>query len=123
MSTEEVLQQIKEWENKSHESFIDYFDCQVNPAVFMYWCLGKGYQHRSKFLLWEMAFNCQESSATTLNDYLISDTIEYAIVFASEEYDYKVYEDKALRILAEFISQSVTYTHRMNKLIKRREEE
>lgn len=104
-----VYDRIREWEIDAGESFADYFESNVNISNFMFWCLGRGYLDVIKFQLWEDAKSDNDCFADFLT-VVIDGGEEYSLVIDTEW-------EKGEMILAEFISESITYTHRFNQFM------
>ena len=107
------------------ESFIDYFDTNINPASFMFWCLGKGYQSKEKFDLWQKDY-INIGHLMSANNY-ICDHEQYTpyAVFLKNEYmteeEDKIEDKKGLWVLAEFIASNQLYIDRFNNYVNQKE--
>lgn len=107
---EKMYEDIRNWEMEAGEDFLDYFDSQINPFNFMFWCLGKGYITEEQ-LQW---FEIYTSHG---NDYLFGDE-EYSVVNEKQcEDDYDAGVEKAYRILADFLTTTVTYQKRVDNFL------
>ena len=113
---EEIYDAIISWEHDAGESFVDYFDGSLREGSYLFWCLGKGYITPEQFHAWEeddMAFN----NDIVFGQEKYSVVQEPEFVFnAREEFD-QAYE-KAMRILAEFLSLTNTYQYRVKKFFE-----
>jgi hypothetical protein len=108
---------IKEFEKESGEFFLDQFE-DINPMIFMSWCLGKGYIKSSQFDKWVEAFNEDKIEALDPN-YFVYSAIDHAGTGAAEfamivspvwnEEDH----DRSLHRVAEFIADIEGYRERL----------
>lgn len=105
---EEIKKAVVEWEYEMGESFLDYFDSDMNVFNFMFWCLGKGYIDQSQFLAYE-------ASSVMSDDYLLGEE-HYSVV--KEEDDWEEPYHKSFDILAEFLSLSATYQKRLERFFE-----
>lgn len=112
MTKEEVFEKIQDWESENGESFIDYFESNITVVSFMFWCMGRNYISKENFQKWEQDFQNGEIDANDANYFIVGDA-QYSIVNHNEE----DYDEKGLKILAEFISESSTYMTRLNKFL------
>lgn len=120
MTVRNIYEKILKYEQENGESFIEEFDSNINPISFMFWCYGRGYITREKFLLWEDNFTKKKISAHCLNTYLYNEDGKNGPNFSiinSDEYNNDDYET-ALSILSNFIYSSNTYLERFNKFMK-----
>jgi hypothetical protein len=105
------------FEKDTGEFFFDQFP-DINPMIFMSWCLGKGYIKSSQFDKWVEAFNEDKIEALDPN-YFIYSAIDHSGTGAAEfamivspvwnEEDH----DRALFRLAEFIADIEGYRERL----------
>jgi hypothetical protein len=104
MNKEYIYGKIIDWEMNNGESFLDYFDSDMNAYNIMFWIKGKGYITQENFEKWE-----REQSDTIMlgvQDYLYDVEDSYGII----KEDWK----EGIKIIAEFISESVIYQERFN---------
>lgn len=104
--------------NYAGEDFLDYFDGNFNSTSFMFWARGKNYISVEQLNLWEKASRDVNSlmSDSTKVIYSCYEELAYAVV--SEEDWTQEGQDKAYRIFAEFISESVIYQDRLREFIQ-----
>ena len=107
----EIYEAIISWEIEAGESFVDYFDSSLKEGSYLFWCLGKGYITPEQFRAWEeeeMAFNTD----------IVFGQEKYSVVQEPEfNYQDEAYE-KAMYILAEFLSLTHTYQKRVDNFLK-----
>lgn len=119
MTSEEVFWKILAWEENAGESFLDYFDGNLNPVSFMMWARGRKYLTDKQFRAWERALGAGAFEAESAMSYVYDSSgyeIPYAVV---SEPDWTAEgENKAYMILAEFISGSITYEHRLVEFLE-----
>ncbi|QFP93414.1 UNVERIFIED_ORG: hypothetical protein Xoosp15_149 [Xanthomonas phage Xoo-sp15] len=113
MDKQEIYDRIVLWQLEAGEDFLDYFDGDLRAGSFMMWCRGKGYITIEQLNLWEEDDNYSSECATRyVHDCGHSGKpIPYAVV--SEPDWTEAGQEKAYMILAEFISESVTYKNRL----------
>ncbi|AXQ67699.1 hypothetical protein KIOSHI_22 [Bacillus phage Kioshi] len=118
MDKQEIYGKIVAWQMEAGEDFLDYFDGDLRAGSYMMWCRGKGYITIEQLNLWEKADDFDSGCATAYvhdcGNY--GEPIPYAVV--SEEDWTEEGQEKAYMILAEFISESVTYQHRLQKFLE-----
>jgi hypothetical protein len=113
---EEIFESIRNWEIDAGESFVDYFDGRLNEVNYLFWCLGKGCITSEQFQSWE------EEDIAFSND-IVFGTENYSVV-QEPDFDFsnrEVYDeayDKAMMILAEFLSSTQTYQRRVEEFFK-----
>jgi len=119
MTKEEIYQAMVDWQMDAGEDFLDYFDSSLNAISFMCWARGKGYITIEQFNLWEGEYKGDFSEAAWATRYVHSfdgEQIEYAVV--SEEDWTEEGQEKAYGILAEFISESVSYQRKFKEFLE-----
>lgn len=121
MNKEEILTKILEWEQEAGEDFTDYFGINIITPNYMFWCLAKEYITKDQFNLWEKDYSNKKLESDDPNYYIYNNEskhskIPYAIV-SSDEWNEKDYY-KAYSILAEFISQSITYQIKLKEFLE-----
>ncbi|UXQ88884.1 hypothetical protein Thu_24 [Bacillus phage Thurquoise] len=118
MDKQEIYDKIVAWQMDAGEDFLDYFDGDLVPGSFMMWCRGKGYITIEQLNLWEEDDDASSMWATRyVHDCGNSgEPIPYAVV--SEEDWTEEGQEKAYMILAEFISESVTYKIRLQEFLE-----
>lgn len=120
MDKEEIYEAIVAWEHDRGESFLDQgFD--LNPLTFMTWCLGKGLLSPDRYNHWVVDWNRNKLEAIDAN-YFVYNSYDYHgevpfAVVSSEEWNDED-QEKAYRILAEFISQIDVYQKRFAEYIE-----
>lgn len=99
---------IRAWENDAGEGFMDYFDYQLNISDVAEWCLKKNYissEQFSKFM------GTYYSDYTTIDNLLFDqyDFCVYQWKDNTSDEDYYKLEDKAVKVLAEYLSEHKDY--------------
>lgn len=119
MNKEEMLKIIKDWEDEAGESFIDYFESNIKPITFMWWCKGKGYLDKYKMDLWIESYNNKTLEATCANYYISGYDVLFSIFPQTSEDDDENYkqEEKGLEVLAEFLTESDLYINRVKEFL------
>ncbi|PLS19203.1 hypothetical protein CVD28_01990 [Bacillus sp. M6-12] len=121
MNQEEIYQEIVNFEQRAGESFLDQ-GFNLHELTFMTWCYGKGYLTKEKYNLWVNGYQEDTLEATDANYYVYApkdhygDDVPFAVVI-SEEWNEKD-QEKAHRILAEFISGIDLYVDRLKEFVK-----
>ncbi|AFQ96347.1 hypothetical protein [Bacillus phage vB_BceM_Bc431v3] len=118
MNKQEIYDKIVAWQMEAGEDFLDYFDSSLTPGSFMMWCRGKGYITIEQMNLWE---NDTSPESMWASHYVhdcgnSGEPIPYAVV--SEEDWTESGQYKAYMILAEFISESVTYQYLLKTFLE-----
>lgn len=119
MNKEEIYNSIVEWQWEAGESFTDNFNSDIHPLTFMTWCLGKGYLTTEKYNMWGKAYRNNELEAEDPNYFVYNEYEDEDCMFAvviSKEYNEED-QEKAFRILAEFISEIDIYQERLQKFL------
>jgi hypothetical protein len=108
MNKEDIFFHINEWERNNGESFLDYFDSDMNAYNIMFWIKGKGYITQENFEKWER----EQSDILILGvqDYLYDVEDSYGII--------KEHYLEGLKIIAEFISESSVYQERFKLFLE-----
>jgi len=121
MTTQEVFDAIIGYEHQVGESFLDRFGYNINAANFMFWAIGRGHIDVPKFKEWEHAFCNGELEADDPNYYVYTDDedVTFALVI-DEDMKEETYH-KAIRIVAQFISESSVYTRRLEDFLADKE--
>lgn len=120
MEKSNIYDAIVSWEYKAGESFLDQgFD--LHPLTFMTWCLGKGYLSKEKYDKWVIAYQKNKIEAIDANYFvycpkdLYGEDAPFAVIISSE-WNLKD-QEKAYRILSEFISEIDLYLKRLKDYI------
>lgn len=118
MNKQEIYEKMIAWQMDAGEDFLDYFDSDLNGINFMFWARGKGYITVEQLNLWEVAIDINDSAlyASTYVHDCYGEGVPYAIV--SEEDWTEEGQEKAFGILAEFISESITYIKRFKVFLE-----
>lgn len=121
MNKHEVFHAIIDFEHEVGESFLDRFGYNINAANFMFWARGKNYINVEQFQEWEHAFSNGELEADDPNYYVYIDDedVTFALII-DEEREEETYH-AAIRIVAEFLSESSIYTRRLEAFIDDKE--
>lgn len=111
-----IYDDIVRWEKEVGELFTDYFDIHMNVPNFMFWARGKGYLSVAKFNNWQEHLKDGNISVLEFTNVLYSwnDNINYSIFDSGE------HQERAYRIVAEFISESMVYQERLDLFINPR---
>lgn len=124
MTKEEIFKAIIDWEQEAGESFTDYFSSGIDGKTFMTWCFGKGYISREQFNQWVEAWSKKKLESNCSNYFVYNEygnkNAPFAVVI-TEEYSDEA-QEKAYKILAEFISGIDVYITRLNKFLSEYEE-
>lgn len=108
MSKEYYYGKIIDWEMEAGESFLDYFDSDMNAFNIMFWIRGKGYITQENFNKWEEDM-MHRSFTLGVQDYLSNPEDSYGIIKEWEA---------GIMIIAELISESTTYQKRLEKFLE-----
>lgn len=121
MNKHEVFHAIIDFEHEVGESFLDRFGYNINAASFMFWARGKNYINVEQFQEWEHAFSNGELEADDPNYYVYTDDedVTFALII-DEEMEEETYH-AAIRIVAEFLSESSIYTRRLEAFLADKE--
>ncbi|AKQ08461.1 hypothetical protein PQE66_gp146 [Bacillus phage PBC2] len=108
---EEIYDAIVEWEQEAGEDFVDYFSGDMNEFNFMFWALGKKYINVEQLQAFE-----QETCPST--SFLLGDE-KYSVVYDDgEDEDWEETYKASRRILADFLSSTITYQARLENFFK-----
>jgi hypothetical protein len=116
MSREEICQAMIDWQIVAGEDFLDYFDGDVNISNLMCWARGKGYLTIEQFNQWEQDDSFESLWLTCV----VHDCGGYdkPYSFVREEEWTEEGQEKAYTLLAEFISESITYQERFQRFLR-----
>lgn len=120
MNKAEVYKKICDWEDNAGESFTDYFNSDIHALTYMSWCLGRGYLSSKQYNMWAKAYRQNELEATDPNYFVYNSETDEDAMFAlviSEEWNEED-QEKAYRILAEFISEIDVYVLRLLEFLR-----
>jgi hypothetical protein len=112
---EEMYKAIRNWEIDEGESFLDYFESNLNEYNLLFWALGKGYINEKGFQEYELNYknNCYTGDDIVYGNYSFSIIRQKDDKFwIGSEYE------EAMLILAEFLSSSKTYQERVDMFLK-----
>jgi len=116
MNKQEIYDSIVNWQMEAGEDFLDYFDSDLKAGSYMIWCLGRGHITVEQFNLWEEDSSYYSDWASHYVHNCHGEDIPYSVV--SEEDWTEEGQEKAYMILAEFISESVTYQKRLKEFLE-----
>lgn len=115
-TAEEMMHDIRIWEVEAGEGFLDSFDGSFNEANFMFWCLGKGYTNTEKFNLWQESY---ENNNHYGGEFLFDEEEEFALikepVYSDGDEKWEDAYNKAIYMLAEFLTSNNTYQRRADE--------
>ena len=114
MDKENIYNSIIEWQKEAGESFTDYFNADIHPLTYMTWCLGRGYLSPEKYNMWAEVYRKNKLEANDPNYFVYNEHSDgnamFAVVISDDWNDQD--QEKAFRILAEFISEIEVYQRR-----------
>ncbi|MGM0837735.1 MAG: hypothetical protein ACQEV7_16390 [Bacillota bacterium] len=119
MTKDEIYGLIKSWEEDVGESFVDYFNSDINARTYMTWCLGRKYISPNQFNAWLVAYSENKLEADDPNYFVYNEDNDEDVPFAvviSEEWNEED-QRKAYQILAEFISEIDDYIGRLKEFL------
>lgn len=108
VDTNSIYKLITTWERDLKEMFIDYFSSQSRIKELAEWCLNKDYITGEQF---NNFIVCYLDKYTTI-DNLLYDNYDFCVCQWNEDMNDEQcdeLEDKALKILAEFLSEHENY--------------
>ncbi|ASR79724.1 hypothetical protein JANET_45 [Bacillus phage Janet] len=120
MDKSKVFYAIIDWEHEHGESFVDRFGYLINAPNFMFWAHAKGYIDQYQFNEWEDMYPALE--ADDPNYYIYTDDIDVEFALVVDEDRTEEEYHRAMKMLAEFISESKIYTERFEKFLRGEDE-
>ena len=117
LTKDDIYQAIHDWEQEMGEDFFDYFGASFKAVSFMCWALGRKYLTVEQFNAWEKdnSHDSEDASHCVYSDSKYSSK-PYTVVQEDEWTEEG--QEKAYRIFAEFVAESVTYKQKLKEFLE-----